>query len=142
MRTLAAAMSAAYRSHDGVLYAETCRLLEESKPTAHDNVQIDYIQAWLLVAHYECLRVGEAQAMLTASRAFRLVQMARLHEVDEGDRATSDVWESIAEIEERRRTFWVAYTLDCFLCWRNVWPLTLYEDMVRQARKRSEHELC
>lgn len=151
MHTLAASMSAPYRSCVNVLYAESRYLLEESRRASdaidshslapRDKIQIEYVQAWLLLAHYESLRVNEWQAMITAGYAFRLVQMTRLHELDKlqttgaPPMAGFEPNESFAETEERRRTFWVAYTLDYFLCWRSEWPLTLYEDMVCAPEK-------
>ena len=149
MHTLVAAMSAPYRGIVNILYNKTCRLLEEFKQagnkeiswsTSQELVPIEYIQAWLLLAHYESLRVNEWQAMLTAGYAFRLVQMARLHEIDAPEKTLAhaifnsqpnDDW---AATEERRRTFWVAYNLDCFLSWSSEWPLTLYENMVYAPR--------
>ncbi|KAI1171391.1 hypothetical protein F4777DRAFT_582961 [Nemania sp. FL0916] len=136
MHTLAAATSAPYRHIANQLYAQTRRLLEESVQRLsryRGNVNIEYIQAWLLLAHYESLRVGELQAMLTSGRAFRLVQMARLHDTDAPDMsggAFATVEESgpngrFVIAEERRRTFWTAYTLDYFLSWREEQPLTL-----------------
>lgn len=145
MHTMVAAMSAPYRGVVNILYRKTCRLLEEFKQagngevswsTPQELIPIEYIQAWLLLAHYESLRVNEWQAMLSAGYAFRLIQMARLHEIDAPDKTVGHVvfdsesnydW---AVTEERRRTFWAAYNLDCFLSWRSEWPLTLYEDMV------------
>ncbi|KAI0165342.1 hypothetical protein GGR52DRAFT_585386 [Hypoxylon sp. FL1284] len=145
MRTLAAVMSAPYGICASVLYVESRHMLEESR-RANDTpgtnwpaplVKVEYVQAWILLAHYESLRVYKWQAMMTAGYAFRLIQMYRLHEID-GPRSDGDplsggfeTSESFEEIEERRRTFWVAYTLDYFLCWRSGWPLTLYEDMIR-----------
>ncbi|KAI0124994.1 hypothetical protein BJ170DRAFT_484362 [Xylariales sp. AK1849] len=145
MRTLAAAMSAPYCSLANVLYSRTRRLLEEFKQagnrkttwsTSQDFVLLEYIQSWLLLAHYESLQMNESQAMLTAGHAFRLIQMARLHEIDAPERTVphgnihSEPNDDFAATEERRRTFWVAYNLDCFLSWRSEGPLTLYEDMV------------
>ncbi|KAI0009529.1 fungal-specific transcription factor domain-containing protein [Xylariaceae sp. FL0662B] len=144
MRTVAAAMSAPYRSCANVLYAESRHLLEESRrandaPGTHWLApfdKIEYVQAWILLAHYESLRVNKWQAMMTAGHAFRLIQMIHLHEIDlprtagTPPRAGFQPNESFAETEEKRRTFWVAYTLDYFLCWRSGWPLTLYEDMI------------
>jgi Fungal specific transcription factor domain len=144
MRTMAAAVSPRYRRLGDVLYAETRRLLEThvEKPTsevaarvmASDKIPLEQIQAWLLLAHYESLRMEERQAMLTAGRAFRLVQMARLYDVDTPDNvppvtAEPELDESFVDAEEKRRTFWLAYSFDRFLCWRNEWPLTLQEEM-------------
>jgi hypothetical protein len=82
----------------------------------------------------QSLCMDERQAMLTAGRAFRLVQMARLYDVDTPDDVPSvtaepELDESFVDAEEKRRTFWVAFSLDRFLCWRNEWPLTLQEEM-------------
>ncbi len=149
MHTLVAATSAPYRGVVNILYNKTCRLVEEFKQagnkeiswsTSQGLVPIEYIQAWLLLAHYESLRVNEWQAMLTAGYAFRLIQMARLHEIDAPEKTVAHVIfnsepnDDWAATEERRRTFWVAYNLDCFLSWRSEWPLTLYEDMVCAPR--------
>lgn len=149
MRTMAAAMSAQFRSLSQTLYQETLRFLEvrSHTPTLTDSIEmpLEQIQAWLLLAHYEILRVNQHQAMITAGRAFRLVQMARLYELDReetsGDANHHDGLvdgqqspkpdPEFAELEEKRRTFWLAYSLDRFLCSRNDWPLTLQEEMVR-----------
>ena len=153
MHTLAAAMSAPYRGVVNILYKKTCRLLEEFKQagdkeiswsTSLEFVPMKYIQAWLLLAHYESLRVNEWQAMLTAGYAFRLIRMARLHAIDAPEKIAAHITfnyepsEDWAATEERRQTFWVAYNLDCFLSWRGEWPLTLYEDMVCASRNTSE----
>lgn len=37
---------------------------------------------------------------------------------------------SFSALEERRRTFWVAFCLDRFLCSRNEYPLTLQEEQI------------
>ncbi|KAG6361749.1 hypothetical protein INS49_009977 [Diaporthe citri] len=114
-------MSAHYRSIFNMLYSQTCCLLQESMQKSSkypDNVQIEYIQAWLLLAHYESLRMNESQAMLTSGRAFRLVQMARLYEMDANEqnfcalkRPNANQDDSFAVSEERRRTFWVSTRL-------------------------------
>jgi hypothetical protein len=85
MQTLAAAMSAHWCYLSGQLYSETRSLLEtqsQMQANPRDKVPLEQIQTWLLLSHYELLRVGIHQAMLTAGRAFRLVQMARLSYID------------------------------------------------------------
>lgn len=102
-----------------------------------ERIPLELIQAWLLLAHYEFLRVNEHQAMLTAGRAFRLVQLARLYSVDddapelETDEAHLTTECRFVISEEKRRTFWLAFSFDRFLCSRNEWPLTLQEEAVR-----------
>ena len=152
MRTLAAAMSAHCHLSEH-LYSETKALLEthsQTPATPRDKVSLEHIQAWLLLSHYELLRIDVHQAMLTAGRAFRLVQMARLSELDAGtDRQlpppsssppsslalspSGENAESFVDAEEGRRTFWLAYCFDRLLCLQNEWPLTLQEEMVRRA---------
>ncbi|KAL7906094.1 fungal-specific transcription factor domain-containing protein [Trichoderma velutinum] len=169
MHTVAAAKSAQYHSLCNDLYQETCQLLESqqtrklsrSGSTSIDNINdvgppkscaghqisLELVQAWLLLAHYEFLRIDEHQAMLTAGRAFRLVQLARLYDVDESSSSSADDMPpnhfdgsdndehdedlSYAVTEERRRTFWLAFNFDRFLCSRNEWPLTLQEEAIR-----------
>lgn len=167
IHTVAAAMSAQYRSLGDTLYQETRGLLESQRtrantrnnsseaswltsssfspsPCTGDKIPLELVQAWLLLAHYEFLRIDEHQSMLTAGRAFRLVQLARLYDVDGGAEDMSPTYvgaenggdrpeESLAliEAEESRRTFWLAFSLDRFLCSRNEWPLTLQEEVVR-----------
>ena len=144
MRTMAAAVSAQYRAFSEMLYAETRRLLEtynQAQATeplrlmSNDKILLEEIQAWLLLAHYESLCKDERQAMLTAGRAFRLVQIARLYDIDalsgvSSDTAKAEPDETFVEAEERRRTFWLTFCFDRFLCSRNEWPLTLQEEMV------------
>jgi len=146
MRTIAAAMSAPGAQFCDQLYAETRRLLEDysSKCTGRETVELNYIQVWLLLGFYELLRVGENQAMLTAARCSRLVLMARLFEIDAPDsdetngsqvspptpQQESPNDDSFGVVEERRRTFWLAYCLDCFLYARNEYPPMMQEDMV------------
>jgi hypothetical protein len=145
---MAAAMSAHWCDLADQLCAETRHLLEThsqaARATPKDEIPLEHIQAWLLLAHAELLRMGEHQAMLTAGRAFRLVQMARLYDADASDGSQPDVSpvmatatavasqesdESFVDAEERRRTFWLAFSLDRFLCLRSEWPLTLQEEM-------------
>ncbi|RYP24100.1 hypothetical protein DL767_008676 [Monosporascus sp. MG133] len=144
MRTMAATMSAHWCDLVDHLCAETRHLLETHCPAragAKNDIPLEHIQAWLLLAYSELLRMGEQQAMLTAGRAFRLVQMVRLYEVDASDDSQvspvatdRELDESFADAEERRRTFWLAFSLDRFLCLRSEWPLTLQEEMATMTQ--------
>ncbi|RMZ78302.1 hypothetical protein DV737_g3960, partial [Chaetothyriales sp. CBS 132003] len=141
MRTLAAALSAPWFHLSKQLYTDTHVLLEmysQAQTALRDKIQLEHIQSWLLLSHYELLHMGVHQAMLTAGRAFRLVQMAHLCDIDmSGDSQASPIasnsfqsGESFVDAEERRRTFWLAYSFDRFLCLRNEWPLTLQEETI------------
>lgn len=130
MRTVAAALSAQFRRLADALYVEASRLLRELD--AVERVPpLEQIQALLLLAHYELLRMEESRAMVTAGRCFRLVQLSRLHDTDAYTTELSgSSLPNFASAEERRRTFWVAYCFDRFLSSRHHWPLTLQEEAV------------
>jgi hypothetical protein len=142
-------MSAQFRSLSDTLYAETrtalARLDSNRIERSQRSPSLEQIQALLLLAHYELLRMDEGTSMVTAGRCFRLIQLARLGEADAleeqglsgqivaaGTGGTS--WnEAFAVSEEMKRTFWVAYCFDRFLSSRHEWPLTLQEDAVRST---------
>ncbi len=146
MRTIAAAMSAPAARFCDQLYAETRRLLEAYTATSKEDIELGYIQAWLLLGFYELLRVGENQATLTAARCSRLVLMARLFEIDaalgcsDEEESPHDEEDSSHVVEERRRTFWLAFCLDCFLYSRNEYPPTMQAEMV--SVKVTELTIC
>lgn len=113
------------------LYAEACAVLDNVEihgpiGRARAPVELDYIQAILLIVYYEALRMPQNRYLLTAGRAFRLVQIARLHEVDmESLHDCSS--EAFARAEEQRRTFWAAYCFDRLLSIRHDLPLTFHD---------------
>lgn len=139
MRTLAAAASSPFQQLSNSLYAETRQMLERLDDAAEQqstgNISLEHIQAWLLLAHYEFMRMPHRRAMMTAGRVFRMVQVALLHDVYEPDMALGDFGAdpntSWVEMEEKRRTFWVAYCLDRCIGLHERCPLTFHEDGVR-----------
>ncbi|KAK3950548.1 fungal-specific transcription factor domain-containing protein [Pseudoneurospora amorphoporcata] len=136
MWTLAMALSSQFESYRDTLYTETKQMLESldmcenTHPSHESPVCIEEIQAWLLLAFYEFSRTNYKRGWVTAGRAFRLVQLARLHEIDSPERAMLQQGEDPVVVEERRRTFWVAYCLDRFISLKNQWPLTLMEEVI------------
>ncbi|KAL2193907.1 fungal-specific transcription factor domain-containing protein [Corynascus similis CBS 632.67] len=130
MWTLSMALSSQFESSRELFYNETRQMLE-TLDLADDDLQpvrIEQVQAWLLVAFYELARASYRRASISAGRAFRLVQLARLHEVDSPGNSLED--EDAVAREERRRTFWVAYCLDRLSCLRSRCPLTLTEEVI------------
>ncbi|KAL2820130.1 fungal-specific transcription factor domain-containing protein [Aspergillus granulosus] len=148
MRTIAAAMSAQFCNLAGTMYAETRAVLSRLD-SIERSPPIEQIQALLLLAHYELLRLEEATAMVTAGRCFRLIQFSRLHDTDAHDSeglqlpgqmaVLGGYNETFVVTEEKRRTFWVAYCFDRFLSSRHDWPLTLQEDAIRTRLPHPEH---
>ncbi|OBT39043.1 hypothetical protein VE00_10696 [Pseudogymnoascus sp. WSF 3629] len=148
MRAVAAAVSAQYRPLSSMLCAESRRVLEQMDADGAGEcgeTPIEQIQAWLLVAHWELLCKHEHQAMLTAGRVIRMVQLARFHDVDacsvpfmslgaESPLVSPSLLsgdESFAQVEEKRRTFWLAYCFDRFCLMRSGCPLSLQEESIR-----------
>ncbi|OQE09056.1 hypothetical protein PENVUL_c007G03771 [Penicillium vulpinum] len=86
-------------------------------------------QTWLLLTHYEFRYMSYRRAWLTAGRAFRIIQLAKLHEIDRLNDVSINMAhpEAWAEAEEKRRTYWLAYCLDRFLNISDEWPLSLHE---------------
>jgi hypothetical protein len=112
------------------------------------RIEHEMIQAWLLLAHCEFLRKPEQDALLASTRAVRLLQLSRLFDIDMHDDETSpnensgscpsvspsttqnlpdEAW---IETEEKRRTLWTAFVLDCLSSMLSDRPSMLHEEMV------------
>ncbi|KAK3318199.1 fungal-specific transcription factor domain-containing protein [Apodospora peruviana] len=146
MWTLAMALSSQFESFRDGLYTETKQMLEALEDSNdNDNVgdldvRIEQVQAWLLVAFYEFTRTNYRRGWISAGRAFRFVQLAGLHALDSPDSNNMFSRHQAGEdddavgvlIEERRRTFWVAYCLDRFISVHKggQWPMTLTEEAI------------
>ncbi|KAJ5554984.1 transcriptional regulator family: Fungal Specific TF [Penicillium sp. DV-2018c] len=87
-------------------------------------------QAWILLTHYELRYMSYRRAWLTAGRAFRIIQLAKLHEIDRQDDIGVNMVhpEAWTEAEEKRRTYWLAYCLDRLLNISDEWPLSLHDE--------------
>lgn len=99
-----------------------------------DSNDIEQAQAWILVTLYEFIRMNHRRGWTSAGRAFRLVQLMRLYELDGSNNVpllpNGTIQIGWVETEEKRRTFWMAYSLDRFVCLRSGSPLTLHEQVV------------
>ena len=95
---------------------------------------IEQVQARILVLIYEFMRTNHQRGWISAGRCFRLVQLMRLYEIDSPENVaaqeTNGQPEDWIKTEVKRRTFWVAYSLDRFISMRHEWPLTLNEQDV------------
>ncbi|KXH62208.1 hypothetical protein CSAL01_10593 [Colletotrichum salicis] len=148
MWTIAAAMSAQFLNLSESLYGATRQALHALEGNDHDipwmtgDIQLEEIQAWLLLAHYEFIRMESHHVLLTSARAFRLVQLAQLHAVDAGTMVTGKSSESAsptlsgtekmseATNEEKRRTFWAAFCFDRLLNSHDSLSFTLQEEVI------------
>lgn len=143
MWTLAASLSTQYQELSDSLYLQTRERLEalELEESKVESIDVKQPQAWLLLAIYEMMRTTVRRGWMSAGRAFRLVQVMRLYELDGSDfssRQPPSLSQSDwIEVEEKRRTFWMAYCVDRFVSIPKGWPLTLNEQVVRTGLPQS-----
>ncbi|EED18137.1 conserved hypothetical protein [Talaromyces stipitatus ATCC 10500] len=92
-------------------------------------LSIHALQAMLLITYHEFKKQDFSRGWMSLGRALRLTRLMGLHEMDmeaSPNNSTTDPAlqlplqkaTTLAEIEERRRTFWVAYILDTWACSR------------------------
>ncbi|KAF7591020.1 hypothetical protein BBP40_002038 [Aspergillus hancockii] len=123
MWTVAASLSAHFQSLRDTLYQETRRALDamDLKSPTGGIIAIEQAQAWVLVSIYEYMQLSPQQAWMSAGRCCRLV-------LD---------WTGL---EEQRRTFWMAYSLDRFISFHNSLPYTLNEQLIATRLPASEED--
>ncbi|KAI9376431.1 hypothetical protein BJX61DRAFT_538808 [Aspergillus egyptiacus] len=148
MWTVSASLSAQFRSLREPLYYETRRMLDslDSLGDSDASASVEEAQAWVLICVYEYMCLSPLQAWMSAGRCCRLVLGMRLYELDDpnntvamvNDPETSFVdWTGL---EERRRTFWMAYSLDRFISFHNGLPFTLNERLIATRLPCREEE--
>lgn len=135
----ASLMSAQFEDLRDKLYPELKRMLAStSLPPSSSGQQlamdVELAQAWVLTATYEFIKTYHHEACISAGRAFRLVQLMRLHEVDlASNSSTTSAGTSGTDFivtEEKRRVFWMAFILETLFSMRNNLPLVVNELMV------------
>lgn len=135
MWTLAASLSAQSQDIRESLYQSTQKLLESLEWEDETFLSIEHVQARLLICIHDLIRKNHQRGWMSAGRCFRLIQLMQLYEVDAPDnvalRQMAPNAEDWVHQEERRRAFWMAYSLDLFISVRGKWPLTLHEYIVR-----------
>lgn len=79
---------------------------------------LGHAQCWLLISSFEARRASFMRAAMSLGRALRISQMLQLHRQDQGEPRFSPAAPTDAppmgqcEMEERRRTWWVAFAAD------------------------------
>ncbi|KAK7973488.1 hypothetical protein PG988_007622 [Apiospora saccharicola] len=134
MWTMAATHSSQFQTLRDGLYSETRRVLDnlELEPSEQGVLSLEYTQAWLLIAVYEWTHNDYHRSLTSAGRAFRSVQLMRLHDLDDGAAAASASWTTDwVNLESARRTFWVAFVFDCLTAIHGEVPLTFNEPELR-----------
>ncbi|KAH8175141.1 fungal specific transcription factor domain-containing protein [Sarocladium implicatum] len=91
-----------------------------------DNINL--LQALVLIGRFEAMEGRLENSWMTLGRAAMLSKLMQLPQMDQPD---TDAEDARAEgtgdvlLEERRRTFWALYILQCFLRTRTGWACTL-----------------
>ncbi|KAJ5792455.1 uncharacterized protein N7503_008433 [Penicillium pulvis] len=143
VQAAAAASTAQLLELSATLYEKACAALETveingSLGQMNDIlIELEYVQALLLIAYYEALRLPQYKCILTSGRAFRLTQLLRLHEIDKAAPLEPVLGDVFVREEERRRTFWMAYCFDRLLSIRHELPLTLHEEALPNPVSRT-----
>ncbi|KAL4919043.1 fungal-specific transcription factor domain-containing protein [Aspergillus aurantiobrunneus] len=149
MWTVAASLSAQFRSLRDSLYQETRRMLDtldSRDPGTDASAGVEQAQAWVLICVYEYMQLSPLQAWMSAGRCCRLVLGMRLYELDDPNNpvmVAKDQETSLIDwtgLEERRRTFWMAYSLDRFISFHNGLPFTLNEQLIATRLPGPEEE--
>ncbi|KAL8722728.1 MAG: hypothetical protein Q9225_000840 [Loekoesia sp. 1 TL-2023] len=146
MWTLASSLSSQFSIEGRKLYAKTRQLLHalESDESYH-QVSLQQAQAWTLLAIYELTCQDFRRGMMSAGRAFRLIQMMRLYELDAPTTSGTmqleqyhgqltlqgPVQDDWVDVETKRRTFWLAYTIDRFTCMVDGLHMLFDERLIR-----------
>ncbi|KAI3396278.1 hypothetical protein diail_12360 [Diaporthe ilicicola] len=97
-------------------------------PTAvKQSSDLERVQAQLLLSMYEFKHIDFRQGWLTAGCAFRLIQLGWFQDLISGLNLlpASMEW---TELEEKRRTFWLAFYLDRIISLRSDSPCTFGEE--------------
>lgn len=132
--TFAAASSTQFSSIEEALYSRSRSALERLEAPGNDGeiCQIEHIQSWTLITFYEFSRCSYRRAWLSAGRVFRLVQLAKLSDLENPARAacSGSGGDTAAHLEEKRRTFWAVYCLDKLIGLSGDGPTTFDEHSV------------
>ncbi|KAK6531383.1 hypothetical protein TWF281_008190 [Arthrobotrys megalospora] len=129
---MAASVSDQYSSLQTVFYRRARKYAEEAEMRGHGEhiVSVQFAQTWGLLATYEYRLMYFPRAWMSAGRSVRLCQMLGLNRLDG---IGLDVKQCIAppkdwtELEERRRTFWIAFCTDRYASIGTGWPMQIDE---------------
>lgn len=96
-------------------------------------ITLAHAQSWVLIATYEARVMLFTRASMSCSRSVRICQMMGLDRIDGGPNdlppalGPATTW---SELEERRRVFWGAFTIDCHASIATGWPCLINQDDV------------
>jgi hypothetical protein len=116
-------------SFHGPLYRASRRQIEDIDYTDPSTTSMNLArpQTWTLIAIYELLQMEFHRFWSSAARAVRLVQIMGLYIIDGNTtpRRPHPVVREWSDLEEQRRTFWMAFCLDRYICFNNGCPVII-----------------
>jgi len=136
MWTLASTFTTQSEYLRSMLRTAAVRILDdlERKDVDPDMMEIEHAQARVILLIHDFMKSSFDLGWLGAARSFRLLQYMRLYDIDGplqiAKRMAAAHGEDKVRTEELRRTFWVAYTIDCFISLRSGRPPTFQETSV------------
>lgn len=113
----AAAVMPKYSDHKMIFYRRARDYVDqvEMRVGFTDILSASYLQATILICVFEYKTMLLGRALLTAAKAARVATILNLSRIDSnepGRKKTLSEAEDFIELEERRRTFWGAFTCD------------------------------
>lgn len=92
------------------------------RATCGDNSDdLEQVQGLLLLSLYEFKHVDFRRGWITAGRCFSLIQLSLMQDISGWALSFSLTTDWIA-VDEKRRTFWLAFCVDRFISLRNNSP--------------------
>lgn len=145
MWALAAMMSESYIPFQELFYQRARKYadLDEMKHYGEHACTVAHAQTWTLIAVYEMTNLYLARGFLSGRKASALCISIGLNKLD-GVGLTmsrlSSPAEDWIELEERRRTFWIVYVHDRYICSGTGWTPALDEqDIQTDLPIRDDH---
>ncbi|KAE8372516.1 fungal-specific transcription factor domain-containing protein [Aspergillus bertholletiae] len=149
MWTLATSLSSQFQNIRDGLYTNAQRMLralnQDSKRTG--VVKLEQVQASILLVIFEFTRIDYKTAIMNLGPILRQIQLLGLYKLDcrnnSSTRNKSPPFSNSERetiTEEKRRTFWMAYSLDRFLSLSHGVPLTINDQEIRTRLPAPEND--
>lgn len=120
------------------LYEKTLKYLQKAECTGfgEELVNIQYVQALILVIIYDNKIGCFSRAWINCGKAIKAATQNNLHEIDMNNKSNSFRDENcyssnvLNDKDERRRTFWIVYILDKYCSIGFGWPSSIQESSI------------
>ncbi|RTE68434.1 hypothetical protein BHE90_017188 [Fusarium euwallaceae] len=136
-----------YTSMAPTLYQRAKDLAEEDEihEQEHNFLTLAHTQCWILISNFEARLAMFSQASISLGKAIRTAQMLNLHQLDRNEPASYSRSPSSpastkdwSELEECRRTWWIAFTSDRLVFSTSGLPVLIHERDIQTLLPTSE----